>query len=165
MWLLNHLMSGTWLWAVIAAGAVCQWMHHSQRSAWHRYGEAFALCLSFLSSTTIAWYGSVTPFSQLPLLAIVSPALCAMPTAGIAVVAAFGGRPETLGLLARLCMPMGLALILLVTPPPLEYGGNAAAQTFVWRVLMAANLGLAALFLTHFLLARREKESPFPSQQ
>lgn len=163
LWLLNHLTSGTWLWAVAASASTWIWMRHSQRSGWRRYLESFLLCLGFLTATTIAWYGPLTPSAQLPLLTLTALALCAIPAAGIAVVGAFGRIPGLWGLLARLCLPLGLALILLMAPPPpLEYGGNAPAEVFVWRVLMGTNLGLGAIFLTHFLLARREEESPSP---
>lgn len=159
LWLVNHLTSGTWLWAVAACASTWIGMRHSQRSGWRRYLQSFFLCLGFLAATTIAWYGPLTPSTQLPLLALTALALCAIPAAGIAVVGAFGRIPGLLGLLARLCVPLGLALVLLVAPPPpLEYGGAAAAELLVWRVLMGANVGLVVIFLSHFLIVRHRKD-------
>ncbi len=160
LWLLNHLTSGTWLWAVVASASTWLGMRQSQQSGWRRYLESFLLCLGFLSATTIAWYGPLTPVGQLPLLAATALALCTLPSAGIAVVGAFAQSPGVKGLLSRLCLPLGLALILLVAPPPpVEHGGNAAAEILVWQVLMGANVGLVAIILSHFLLVRRGKES------
>lgn len=164
LWVLNHLTSGTWLWAVIATLFLCLQMNHSPRRGCPRYLESFVLCVGFLSATTIAWYGGVTPPAQLPLLTIAAFALCALPSAGIALVGAFGRLPGLAGLLVRLCLPAGLALILLVTPPPpLEHGGNSAAEILVWQVLMSANVGLAVIFLSHFLIVGRRKGAASPA--
>ena len=47
LWLVNHLTSGTWLWAVAACASTWIGMRHSQRSGWRRYLQSFFLCLGF----------------------------------------------------------------------------------------------------------------------
>lgn len=155
-WLLNHLTSGTWLWAVAASALTLVFMQRDVTVGWRRYVKAVAISDLFLTATTITWYGFVIPTNQVPLLVLAAPLVCLIPSSGIGFLGAYYNAPGLLALVAQLCLPLGLTTVLLfTTPPPISYGGDAYASHLVWWSLMAVHAVMALAFLLRYLLVSR----------
>lgn len=145
-WLMVHMMSGTWFWALFATCVTWWLMRQLSMCGWRRYFWAFGLAEVLLVVLSASWY-VVSDLYGIFWLA----ALCSVPAAGIGFVAAFAGERRWVGLLARLCLPAGLFLTLLASLPPQLSEGGRSLVIFVWWVQIAISFVLVIYALTRQL--------------
>ncbi len=157
-WLIVYLVSGTWFWAVLTTLLSWLLVRRSELVSWRRYIWAALLALLFLITTTATWYGVFSGPSileQLPVIIVINLPVAA----GIGFVAAFVCRRDWLGLAARLCLPAGLAVVLLVATPPsfLELASSESANKLVaWWSQMAISIGLGMYLVVDWLIGRKQ---------
>lgn len=156
-WLAVHIVSGTWFWAVLTTLVAWLLASRFRLKGWRRYIWTSLLALLFLIATTVAWYGVNSGLSILEnLLTIV---VINLPVAaGIGFVVAFASQRNWLGLVARLCLPTGLMVVLFVATPPsfLELASSNSATTLtVWWSQIAICIGLAVYFVIDWLARRK----------
>lgn len=158
-WLVVHLLSGTWLWAVVTTFVSCRLISQSKLKSWRRYIWALILAWLFLIATTAMWYAQVSGIrilTQIPFVMAVNLPIAA----GIGLVAAFINRHDWLGLAARLCFAVGLIVVLINAAPPshLELTSSESAKILtVWWSQIAISIVMAVYFVVSWTKQRQQK--------
>ncbi|XVQ87255.1 hypothetical protein ACQP2K_07495 [Microbispora siamensis] len=158
--IVSVLLDSGWAWAglAVAMGWLVTRAGESRRAAPARRGAA-AGALALLAATAaysivdtirsggqVPWYLSEPPLWWIAAVVFGAP---------LGAVGACAGRPGVIGLLARLTVPVGAAVQMVVLPPGRNEVVQAVGKTIVWAAAAAAIGFVVVRFLTE-----RRRRSP-----
>ncbi|GAA0987108.1 hypothetical protein GCM10009555_065800 [Acrocarpospora macrocephala] len=157
--IVSLLLDSGWAWAglAVAVGWLVTRGVESRRAALAQGAAAGALALLAATAAysvvdTLRSGGDFPWYASEPLVWWIASVIFGAP---LGAVGACVKRPGTIGLLARLTVPVGAALQMVVLPPGRNEVVETMGKTIVW-VAAAVSIGFVAV---HFLLVERRRHS------
>ncbi len=148
--LILEFVTGTWGWAIVSVAATWALSRGDSGKPLHRWLRAWPYASLFLVATTVGWYGTGT---LTPAGVALVVAICVPIAAGIALVGSFLTAPGTLGLIAGLALPAGLALVLLASPPR---SWHSDASVALWWTRQGLGIAMALTVVGYRLVGRKD---------
>lgn len=152
--LILEFVTGTWGWAIVSVAATWALSRGESGRPLRLWLRAWLYASLFLVATTVGWYGSASTLTASGVALVV--ALCVPIAAGIALVGAFLTARGSLGLIAGLALPAGLALVLLADPPRSWHSGASVA---LWWTRQGLGIAVALAVVAFRLVCRKDRRA------
>lgn len=156
-WLIVHLTSGNWLWVVLTLLVSWWLLRRVAIDGWRRYVWAVVLAEVFLVATSVIWYsGGITSFGTFLTLLCSAAAWCLLVSLGVGFVVAYASRDDRLGLIARICLLLGLLFVILYSErAPVSGLEEPMGLTIAWYIKIITSLAVGGYIVMRHKLIRK----------